>query len=253
MRGKVVLITGGQQGIGLGIASALVAAGFRIAIAAEVAPDVPAVVTALERLGGNARYFRHDMRDVGRVGALLDDVEATMGPVTTLVSNAGVGAPVRGDMLDLKPGNFDFVLSVNLRGAFFLAQETARRMTARAAETPRSIIFITSVSADMVSVERAEYCISKAGAAMMAQLFAARLAADGISVFDVRPGIIETGMTEGVRDKYTARIKDGLVPAARWGTPEDIGAAVLPLAEGRFAFATGTVIAADGGLSIARL
>ncbi|AMM86316.1 3-ketoacyl-ACP reductase [Martelella sp. AD-3] len=253
MSGRVALVTGGQQGIGLGIASALVAAGFRIAIAAEAGPDAPAVTAALEKLGGNARYFRHDMRDVGRVGALLDDVEATMGPVTTLVSNAGVGAPVRGDMLDLKPGNFDFVLSVNLRGAFFLAQETARRMTARAAETPRSIIFITSVSADMVSVERAEYCISKAGAAMMAQLFAARLAADGISVFDVRPGIIETGMTEGVRDKYTARIKDGLVPAARWGTPEDIGAAVLPLAEGRFAFATGTVIAADGGLSIARL
>ena len=94
MRGKVVLITGGQQGIGLGIASALVAAGFRIAIAAEAGPDAPAVTAALERLGGNARYFRHDMRDVGRVGALLDDVEATMGPVTTLVSNAGVGAPV---------------------------------------------------------------------------------------------------------------------------------------------------------------
>nr|WP_272213356.1 SDR family oxidoreductase [Marinicella sp. W31]MDC2879307.1 SDR family oxidoreductase [Marinicella sp. W31] len=118
---------------------------------------------------------------------------------------------------------------------------------------PRSIIFITSVSATMVSVERAEYCISKAGAAMMAQLFATRLAADNIGVFDIRPGIIETGMTAGVKDKYTARIEDGLVPAARWGTPEDIGKAVLPLAEGRFTFATGTVIAADGGLSIARL
>ncbi|TNB49773.1 3-ketoacyl-ACP reductase [Martelella lutilitoris] len=253
MSGKVALITGGQQGIGLGIASALVEAGFRVAIAAEAAFDAPAVTGALEKLGGNACYFRHDMRDIGRVGALLDDVEATMGRVTTLVSNAGVGAPVRGDMLYLKPENFDFVMSVNLRGAFFLAQETARRMAAWEAETPRSIIFITSVSADMVSVERAEYCISKAGAAMMAQLFAARLAAHGISVFDVRPGIIETGMTAGVKDKYTARIKDGLVPAARWGTPEDIGAAVLPLAEGRFAFATGTVISADGGLSIARL
>lgn len=253
MSGRVALITGGQQGIGLGIASALVEAGFDVAIAAEAAPDAPAVTAALEKLGGNARYFRHDMRDLDRIPALLDDIEATMGPVTTLVSNAGVGAPVRGDMLDLKPENLDFVLSVNLRGAFFLAQKTARRMTAREAETPRSIIFITSVSADMVSVERAEYCISKAGAAMMAQLFAARLAADGISVFDVRPGIIETDMTAGVKDKYTARIKAGLVPAARWGTPADIGAAVLPLAEGRFAFATGTVIAADGGLSIARL
>lgn len=248
----VALITGGQQGIGFGIAKVLASAGFQVAIAAEANADQPNVLSALEALGEKARYFHHDIRDIDAVPNLLDAVEDVFGPVSTLVSNAGVGAPVRGDMLSLAPESFDFVMSVNLRGAFFLAQETARRMlTVQTA--PRNIIFVTSVSAEMVSVERAEYCISKAGAAMMAQLFAARLAKDDISVFDIRPGIVETGMTAAVKDKYTARIAEGLVPAARWGTPEDIGRTVLPLAQGHFAFATGTVIAADGGLSIARL
>ena len=151
--------------------------------------------------------------------ALLDRIEAEMGPVTTLVSNAGVPAKVRGDMLDLAPDSFDFVLGVNLRGTFFLAQETARRMLTLPPEPYRSIVFVTSVSAAMVSIERAEYCISKAGAAMMAELFAVRLAPHGIGVFEIRPGIIETGMTAGVKDKYTARIEGGLVPPRAGASP----------------------------------
>jgi NAD(P)-dependent dehydrogenase (short-subunit alcohol dehydrogenase family) len=249
----VALVTGGQQGIGRGIAEALARAGFSVAIASEIAADAPAVIDALEPLGAGCRYFRHDLAEIGGVGALIDQVEAELGPITSLVSNAGVAAKVRGDLLDLLPESFDFVVGVNLRGAFFLAQEVARRMTARPAEPYRSIIFVTSVSATMVSIERAEYCISKAGAAMMAQLFAVRLAPRGIGVFDLRPGIIATGMTAGVKDKYTAQIEAGLVPAARWGRPADIGDVVVPLAEGRFAFATGAVVAIDGGLSIARL
>ena len=249
---KTAFITGGQQGIGLGIARALSGAGFSVAIAAEAAPESDAVHHAIGLLGEHARYYRHDVRDLDAIPALLDRVEDDLGPLTTFVSNAGVGAPIRGDMLDLSPENFDFVMDVNLKGAFFLAQEAAKRMLGHD-QGYRSIIFITSVSAEMVSIERAEYCISKAAAAMAAKLFATRLAADNIGVFDIRPGIIETGMTAGVRDKYTARIEAGLVPAARWGTPDDIAASVLPLAEGRFAFATGSVIAADGGLSIARL
>jgi NAD(P)-dependent dehydrogenase (short-subunit alcohol dehydrogenase family) len=249
----VALVTGGQQGIGLGIAAALAGAGYAVALAAEQAPETDAVRTGLKALGGSARYFRHDLRNVAGVAALLDQVEAALGPVVSLVSNAGVPVKVRGDMLELAPDSFDFVLGVNLRGAFFLAQEAARRMLRLPPDPYRSLVFITSVSATMVSVERAEYCISKAGAAMMAGLFAVRLARHGIGVFEVRPGIIETGMTAGVKDRYTAGIEGGLVPAGRWGQPGDLGAAVLPLVRGDLAFATGAVIPADGGLSIPRL
>jgi NAD(P)-dependent dehydrogenase (short-subunit alcohol dehydrogenase family) len=187
------------------------------------------------------------------VGALVDRIEADLGPVTTLVSNAGVPARVRGDMLDLSPENFDFVLDVNLRGTFFLAQEVARRMIGRGSTYYRSLVFVTSVSAAAASPERAEYCISKAGAAMVAQLFAVRLAPHGIGVFDVRPGIVETAMTAAVKDKYTARIEGGLVPAGRWGHPHDVASAVMPLVIGLFGFATGAVVPVDGGLSIPRL
>jgi NAD(P)-dependent dehydrogenase (short-subunit alcohol dehydrogenase family) len=250
---RVALVTGGQQGIGLGIAEALAGVGFRLALASCSAEESEAVTSALEKLEPSARYFRHDLLEIGHAAALLDAVEAELGPVTTLVSNAGVPARVRADMLDLPADNFDFVLGVNLRGAFFLAQEVARRMIARPSQTYRSITFVTSVSAAMVSTERAEYCISKAGAAMMAELFAVRLAPHGIGVFELRPGIIETGMTAGVKDKYTARIRDGLVPANRWGVPADVGRVVVPLATGQMAFANGAVIPVDGGLSISRL
>jgi NAD(P)-dependent dehydrogenase (short-subunit alcohol dehydrogenase family) len=249
----VALVTGGQQGIGFGIAEALVDAGFSVVIASLAADDDPGVASALERLGPDASYLRHDLREIENVPVLLDSVERRLGAVDCLVSNAGVAAPVRGDMLDVAPENFDFVLDVNLRGAFFLAQDVARRMIARETETYRSIIFVTSVSARMVSIERAEYCISKAGAAMMSQLFAIRLSPLGIGVFELRPGIIETGMTAGVRDKYTARIEAGLVPAGRWGKPDDIGSVVVPLATGKMPFASGAVIPVDGGLSISRL
>lgn len=249
----LALITGGQQGIGLGIARALAGAGFDIALAAELAPGAAQVRDALEKLGPGARYFRHDLREIDGIPALLDAVEAEHGSVTTLVSNAGVPARVRGDMLDMAPESWDFVLDINLRGAFFLAQEVARRMIAGPVQSYRSIAFITSVSAEMVSIERAEYCISKAGAAMMARLFAARLAPHGIGVFELRPGIIETAMTAGVKDRYSDRIANGLVPAARWGQPDDIGRIVVPLATGHMDFATGAVIPVDGGLSIPRL
>lgn len=248
---SVALITGGQQGIGLGIAQALHGAGWRIAIAAEADADEPRVRDGVALLPG-ARYYRHDLAQVDAVPALLDAVEGDLGPVAALVSNAGVPARVRGDMLDLRPENFDWTLGINLRGAFFLAQEVARRMLGRTGDY-RSIIFVTSVSAEMVSPERAEYCISKAGASMMMRLFAARLAGEGIGVFELRPGIIDTPMTAGVHDKYSARIADGLVPAGRWGQPGDIGRTVLPLVRGEMAFSTGSVIAVDGGLSIPRL
>lgn len=250
---RVAMITGGQQGIGFGIAQALAGAGFTTVLAAQLDETDPAVQQALQQLGSDARYFRHDLADITAIPRLLDRVERECGAITTLISNAGVPAKIRGDMLDITPENFDFANDINLRGGFFLAQQIARRMLAADDEAYRSIIFVTSVSAEMVSVERAEYCISKAAAAMMAQLFAVRLAPAGIGVFEIRPGIIHTAMTDAVQDKYTARIEGGLVPAARWGMPQDIALAVLPLVQGQMAFANGAVIPVDGGLSIQRL
>lgn len=248
---QTALITGGQRGIGLAVAQALHGAGFNVAIAAEQPRDSDEVTQALSTLPG-ARYYLHDLRDAD-ASALLDQIETDFGTVTTLISNAGVPARVRGDMLDVRPENFDITLGINLRGGFFLAQQVAKRMLARDTTAYRSLVFVTSVSAEMVSPERSEYCLSKAAAAMMAQLYAARLAEAGIGVYDIRPGIIETPMTAGVRDRYSAQIEDGLVPARRWGLPQDIATTILPLVTGQMAFATGAVIPVDGGLSIQRL
>lgn len=251
--GPVALITGGQKGIGLAIARVLVDAGWSVALAAEQAGDAPDVRQALEVLGPAAQYHVHDLRQVQGCAALLDRVEDAQGPLACFISNAGVPAPRRGDLLEMTPEAFDLTHQVNLRGAFFLAQEAACRLLRAPADPFRSMIFVTSVSAAMASTERGEYCMSKAGAGMMAQLFALRLAADGIGVYDLRPGIVATDMTAGVRERYDTLIGDGLVPARRWGRPADVGQVVLPLATGQAAFSTGAVIPVDGGLSIPRL
>ncbi|MBL9048854.1 MAG: 3-ketoacyl-ACP reductase [Tabrizicola sp.] len=249
----LALVTGGQQGIGLGIAQALASQGFRLAIASRSGPEDTPVREALTALGPDARYYRHDLSDLAAIPELLGRIEAEQGALDALIQNAGVAAKVRGDMLDITPENFDWIMGINLRGAFFLAQAVAKRMLATQSPHYRSITFVTSVSAQMASPERADYCISKAAAGMAAQTLALRLAPHGIGVFELRPGIIETGMTAGVKDKYTARIEGGLVPAGRWGQPADIGQAVIPLVTGQMAFATGAVIPVDGGLSIERL
>jgi len=251
MTGKA-LITGGQQGIGLGIAQALHGAGWRIALMSERGEDDPAVAKALSLVPG-AVHVSHDIAETDGVPAALDAAKAAIGPITTLVSNAGVPAMVRGDLLEMTTESFDRCMAVNLRGAFFLVQECARRMLAGPAGSYRSIHVVTSVSAEMVSPDRAEYCISKAGASMMTQALAARLAPEGIGVFELRPGIIRTPMTDPVADRYDARIAAGLVPSARWGEPADIGKVIVPLARGDFAFSTGAVIPVDGGLSIHQL
>lgn len=246
------LITGGQQGIGLGIAEALHGAGWRIALMSERGAEDPTVVEALGLMPG-AIHVTHDVAEIGAVATALDTVERLAGPVTTLVSNAGVPAMMRGDLLDMTPQSFDRCMAVNLRGAFFLLQEGARRMLARPAAPYRSVHVVTSVSAEIVSPDRAEYCISKAGASMMVKALAARLAPEGVGVFEIRPGIIRTPMTGPVADRYDAAIAGGLVPSGRWGEPADIGKVIVPLARGDFDFATGAVIPVDGGLSIHRL
>lgn len=250
---NLALITGGQRGIGFGIAQALIADGWHVAIAAPLEENKDEVVFALEKLGPNARFYQYDLRKLELIESLLARIVAAQGEITSLICNAGVAARTRGDMLEILPENFDFNLDINLKGNFFLAQAVAKQMLGRTNTSKyRSMVFVTSVSAQLVSIERAEYCISKAGAAMMTQLFAVRLAELGIGVFDVRPGIINTDMTASVKDKYSHQIEQGLVPAKRWGKPQDIGNSVLPLVNGQMSFATGAIIPVDGGFSIQR-
>jgi 3-oxoacyl-[acyl-carrier protein] reductase len=163
---------------------------------------------------------------------------------------------VRADILDAGEDSFEELIRTNLQGPYFLTQAVAREQAARRKNDPSfraAIVFVTSVSAEMASVNRGDYCISKAGLSMAARLFAARLAGDGIPVYEVRPGIIETDMTAGVKEAYDRRIADGLVPERRWGTPEDVGRAVAALLRGDVPYATGSIIAVDGGLSVPRL
>ena len=252
---RVALVTGGRRGIGLGVAERLAADGFNVAITGTRDDDAAqAAVAKLEAAGAAATFVAGDVSQVSDHARVLDTVEAALGPIDVLVSNAGIAPPQRLDLLETTQANFDTVLGVNLRGAFFLAQAVARRMIARGnKEAGHTIIFISSCSAEMVSLNRIEYCISKAGLAMAVEGFAVRLAAEGIGVFEVRPGIIRTDMTAGVTQKYDGLIADGLVPAKRWGEAADVAAAVSTLAKGALGFATGTVVHVDGGLTISRL
>ena len=251
----LALITGARRGIGRACGEALALGGFDIAatdlVVDEAAEEAQA---AFEAAGARAAFFAHDVSKIDSHASLVASVLERFERLDCLVNNAGRGAVVRGDLLDLAPENFDAVMDVNLRGALFLTQTAARAMIGLApAGHPRSIVAITSVSAEMVSPERAEYCVSKAALSMAMKAFAVRLAPEGIAVFEVRPGIIRTDMTAPGAGRYDEAIANGLVPARRWGEAADVGAVVAGLASGKFAFATGSVVAADGGLSLPRL
>lgn len=253
---SVAIVTGGRRGIGLGIARALAAEGFDIAITgigeSDAATDT--MLADLATLGARAIYLKADLVDLSGHAATVAAVEDQLGAIGCLVNNAGIASVVRGDFLDLAPENFDAIVATNLRGTVFFTQAVLKAMLhSNEAARSRSIINITSVSAGLTSPERLDYCMTKAGLAAFSQGLALRLAETGISVFEIRPGIIRSDMTAGVSAKYDALIDDGLVPMKRWGEPDDIGAAAAALATGKFAFATGSVINLDGGLSIGRL
>ncbi|MDG3579108.1 3-ketoacyl-ACP reductase [Rhizobium sp. YJ-22] len=255
MNRPLAIVTGGRRGIGLGIAKALAVAGFDIALTGLDANGMadPAL-DEIRALGVEAFYAQSDLADLSTHGPAVDAILGRFGRIDCLVNNAGMASVVRGDFLDLTPENYDRILATNLRGTVFFTQAVVKAMLGRPeGDTYRSIINITSVSASLSSPERLDYCISKTGLAAFSQGLALRLAEDGIGVFEVRPGIIRTDMTAGVADRYDRLIADGLVPMKRWGYPADIGAICAGLAGGGFAFATGSVIDADGGLSIARL
>ena len=250
MASRVALITGGTRGIGLGIARALAAEGWSLALGGVRSPEQ--IRPVLDELP-SAEYFRGDVAVAADRQRLVDAVFARFEAVDALVNNAGRAVRQRADLLDATEASFAELMATNLQGPYFLTQAIARRMVVTDPRGPRAIVFVTSVSAEMVSINRGEYCVSKAGLAMAARLFAARLAPHGIPVYDVRPGIIETDMTAGVHAMYDERIAAGLVPERRWGQPADVGRVVAALLRGDAPYATGSVIHVDGGLSIPRL
>ena len=250
---KVALVTGGTRGIGLGVALKLAEAGFTLVITGRRPADQ--VQPALQQLKQNSPrslYVQADVASSAERQQLLETIEAQLGRLDVLVNNAGIAPRVRADVLDAGEESFDELIATNLRGPYFLTQRVAAWMI-RQRRQGQSIINISSISATVASVNRGDYCISKAGIAMATKLWAVRLAEYGIGVYEVRPGIIETDMTEGVKGKYDALIEGGLLLEKRWGTPGDVGTAVSMLARGEVPYATGAVLVLDGGLTLARL
>lgn len=254
---RVALITGGTRGLGLGVARALTREGWDLALCGLRSPDEVRAVT--EELGGHGTevaYWAADVANADDRCRLLEQIVKRFGQLNALVNNAGRAPRVRADLLDATESSFEDILRTNLQGPYFLTQAVANRLVEQRKVDPRSaavVVFVTSVSADMASPNRGEYCVSKAGLSMAARLFALRLAGDGIPVYEVRPGIMATDMTAPVQATYGERIAQGLVPERRWGTPEDVGSVVAALLRGDLPYATGSVLHVDGGMSLPRL
>jgi NAD(P)-dependent dehydrogenase (short-subunit alcohol dehydrogenase family) len=254
---KTALITGGSRGIGLGIARRLAEKGFDLVInGVRPVVAVEEVLTELRACGRQVLYCQADIADSEQRRRMLDEIRTHYGCLHVLVNNAGVAPKERKDILEATEESFDAVLGANLKGAYFLTQSAANWMIAQQqADTAFSgcIINISSISATVASVNRGEYCVAKAGLSMATQLFAVRLGAYNIPVYEVRPGIIATDMTAGVQEKYDKLIAGGLCVQPRWGYPDDVGKAVAALAGGDFPYSTGQVLMVDGGLTIPRL
>ncbi|HVU36778.1 MAG TPA: 3-ketoacyl-ACP reductase [Opitutales bacterium] len=255
---KVALITGGSRGIGYGCAEHLARAGFDLAInGVRAEADAAPALDALRQLGAEVVYCRGDISKHVDRGVVLAKVREKFGRLNVLVSNAGVAPKVRADLLETSEESWDHVVGANLKGGFFLVQAAAKWLVEQKRADPQnfsgSLIIVSSISATVVSTNRGEYCVSKAGLAMVAALFAARLGEYDLPVYEIRPGVIKTDMTSGVTEKYDKLIAGGLTVTKRWGTPDDVGRAAAALARGDFPYSTGSVIMVDGGLIMPRL
>ena len=255
---KVALVTGSRKGIGFGIASMLAENGYRVIFSSRTeACDLGDTAGIIEALPNDCYYIKCDISNAVDRERIVDEIVRREGRLDVLVNNAGVAPLVRSDLLETTVESFDRVLRINLYGTFFMCQVAARKMlslkeTLGEDYCPR-IINISSISAYTSSTNRPEYCISKAGIAMVTKLFADRLADCGISVFEVRPGIVDTDMTKVVHEKYEALIKEGITPIRRFGEPADIARAVLAICSGLMDFTVGQVINADGGFHLRRM
>lgn len=254
---KVALVTGGARGIGFGVARCLAREGCDLAVCGVREESAAAgALEELRGLGARVLYCRADVSDAAARGALLRAVEEGYGRLHVLVNNAGVAPRVRADITEATEESYERVMKVNLQGPYFLTQAAANWMIRQRradAAFGGCIVNISSISAEVASPSRGEYCLSKAGISMATKLWAARLAEFGIPVYEVRPGIIDTDMTAAVREKYDRLIGQGLLLQARWGLPEDVGRAVAALVRGDLAYSTGQVLSVDGGFSVPRL
>lgn len=254
---KTALITGGSRGIGLGIAKALAKEGYNLAInGVRAEQDAAETLAELRELGAAVCYCQGSIARAEDRAKIIEKAYNTFGQINLLVNNAGIAPRVRMDILETTPDNYQEVLTTNLEGPFFLTQRIANKM-ALARQNDETftgtIIFVTSISATVVSTNRGEYCISKAGLAMTSALFAVRMAEFDIPVFEIRPGVIATDMTAKVQEKYDNLFAGGMALQSRWGTPDDVGKAVAALTRGDFPYSTGQVIGVDGGMLINRL
>ncbi|MDR3792859.1 MAG: 3-ketoacyl-ACP reductase [Terracidiphilus sp.] len=256
-RNRVALVTGGARGIGFGIALELARAGYTLVVSGRRSAEQTADALAqIREYSPYSIYIPADVSSADDRTHLLRSIKAAFGHIDVLVNNAGIAPRVRADILEASEESFDELISTNLRGPFFLTKAVAAwmiRQQAAESAARRTIVNIGSISATVASTNRGDYCISKAGIAMATQLWAARLAEHRIGVYEVRPGIIASDMTSGVRAKYDALIEQGLLLDRRWGTPADIGRAVRVLVSGDLAYATGQVLVVDGGLTLQRL
>ncbi|MEO6726709.1 MAG: 3-ketoacyl-ACP reductase [Blastocatellia bacterium] len=256
----VSLVTGAGRGIGRGIAIELAKLGYAVVI--NYAGNVSAAEECLQLArvaGGDGITVRADVSIADDRAQLVQEVMNAYGRIDLLVNNAGVAPNVRADLLEAGEESFDRLININLKGPYFLTQAIAQQMIGQVQSGkvnpfgPPRIVTITSVSAFTASVNRGDYCVAKAGLAMMTKLFAARLAEFGINVYEVRPGVIATDMTGGVKEKYDKLIEEGAWPIRRWGYPEDVGRAVAAIARGDLPYSTGEVINVDGGFHLRTL
>ncbi len=243
---KNALVTGAAGGIGFATVKKLLANGFAVAGMGRNnnLPELPE---------GDFVYYRGDVRSEADRRGFLQAAKNAFGRIDVLVNVAGVAPRVRRDLLEMTEESYDEVMEINLKGMLFLTQLAAKEMLKNPGPQRGAIVNVSSLSAYTSSVNRGEYCISKAGVSMVTALFADRLAEYGIPVNEVRPGIIETDMTRNVKDKYDALIRGGLLPDKRWGKPEDVADAVFALCSGALPYVTGQSIDVDGGFHIRRL
>ncbi len=249
----VALVTGGSRGIGRGICVALAQAGFAIAVNYQGNEEAARATQESLAPSVDSLKCQGDVSVANDRARIVDGTLARWGRIDVLVNNAGITSPGREDLLEATEESWDRVLAVNLKGPYFLTQRVAQemvRLRGSIADFAPTIVNISSVSAYSLSVNRGDYCVSKAGMSIVTQLFALRLADQGIRVYEVRPGVIESDMTAGAREQYTRLLADGLAPIRRWGTPDDVGKTVAALATGALPYSTGDVINVDGGFHL---